>query len=220
MAAPDRPATPARAPLGARIRAFAAALERLWKNSGKIPWKTLWKKILARLAEWSGAEAGRLALWAPAAIGAGAAVYLGLKGEPPFWAGLLFLFASGVAAYAFALRRKIALAVFLIALGFTAADWRATRVAAPMLAREMTPKDIDGRLLSVEEAPGMRRLIVEVSSIERLDRSATPKRVRVVWRGKGFDVSPGDRITFRAGLSPPPPPATPGGFDFARQLYF
>lgn len=215
MAAPDLPARPARALWGAWFRNFAAQA-RLWK----IPWKILWKTIVARCAEWSEAEAGRLALWTPVAIGAGAALYLGLNNEPPVWAGPLLLLAAGGAAYAFSARRRFALALFLIALGFTAADFRASRVAAPMLAREMTPKDIEGRLLSVEEGPGGRRLLVEASSVERLDKAATPKRVRVVWRGEGFDVSPGDRIAFRAGLSPPPPPSAPGGFDFARQLYF
>lgn len=173
-----------------------------------------------KLGQWSAAEAGRLALWAPVAIGAGAGFYFGLKSEPPLWLGVLpLLSAAGAWAVAPRKMRKWAAAGLFMGLGFLAADLRAAQVAAPMLARELTPREITGRLVSVEESAKTRRLIVEVASIARFDE-ALPERVRLTWRGKGFEVLPGETISLIAGLSPPPPPAAPGGFDFARQLYF
>lgn len=169
---------------------------------------------------WSAAESGRLALWAPVAIGAGAGFYFGLKSEPPLWLGvLLLLSAAGAWAGAPQKMRTWAAAGLFMGLGFLAADLRAAGVAAPMLARELTPREVTGRLVSVEESAKTRRLIIEVASIARFDE-ALPERVRLSWRGKGFEVLPGETISLIAGLSPPPPPTTPGGFDFARQLYF
>ena len=86
------------------------------------------------------------------------------------------------------------------------ADLRAARVEAPMLAREMRPTELIGRLVAVEEAVNTRRLTIEVASIDGVEQSALPKRVRVSWRGSEFGVLPGDMISLRAGLSPPPKP--------------
>lgn len=176
--------------------------------------------LKSRIETWAGEENGRLALWGPVALGAGAASYFMLTAEPPYW------FAPGclaVAAAGWALGGALRLfwaAACLAAAGFFVADLRTESVAAPALARELSPRAVTGRLASVEEGPGMRRLVVEVSAIDGVDPGDLPKRVRVTWRGAAFDVLPGERIALRAGLSPPPAPEAPGGFDMRRQLYF
>jgi competence protein ComEC len=174
----------------------------------------------ARMRVWAKAESGRLELWAPVAIGGGAAFYFALRVEPPFWLAPLCCALSLAVCAKFMRIRPIALATTLILLGFFAADWRAARVDAPMLARELNPTDIVGRLLAVDEGPSQRRLIVAPQSIAGVKQEELPARLRITWRGKGFDVGPGDLIALRAGLLPPPEPALPGGFDYARQLYF
>jgi len=175
---------------------------------------------VAKLRAWAAVEAGRLGLWTPVAIGAGAALYFALKSEPPVWFAPLLLAASAGAAIAFERVRTVARAATLIALGLAAADLRVAGVEAPAIAREMRPTEVVGRLLAVDEAPKMRRLILEAHSIAGVAKEALPERVRVSWRGKEFDALPGDLISLRAGLSPPPEPAAPGAFDYARQLYF
>jgi competence protein ComEC len=182
--------------------------------------RALFGRLRKRAQRWAAGEAGRLALWAPVALGAGAGLYFALKSEPPFWLGVSFLIAAAVSwAVSSAGRRKWAGAAFLIAAGFVAADIRTAGVAAPVIARELSPRDIAGRLVSVEESAEARRLIIEVASIARFSEPL-PGRVRVTWRGDEFAARPGDMIAIRAGLSPPPPPAAPGAFDFARQLFF
>lgn len=175
--------------------------------------------IRARLAEWSDAEQFRMGLWSPVLLGAGAAAYLLLRSEPPFWVAPLL-----IAAAAGALRnekaRLAAAAAILFAAGFAAAQFRAASVDAPSLSRPIDYATVEGRLRAVDEAPKSRRLIIDVFSIEGLAKEATPKRVRVSWRGREFAARPGDAVVLRASLSPPPAPAAPGGFDFARQLYF
>lgn len=173
-----------------------------------------------RLSLWAAAETGRLNLWAPVAIAVGVGVYFGLKSEPHWGVGPLWLALAGIFAVAAPRWRKLAAGLALCALGFAAADVRTDAVAAPQLQGETGIVEISGRLLSVEESAAQRRFVIALESIDGLARDRIPARARVTWRGEGFDAVPGDRIRLRAGLRPPPPPALPGGFDFARQLYF
>ncbi|HXI86065.1 MAG TPA: ComEC/Rec2 family competence protein, partial [Parvularculaceae bacterium] len=208
MAARDIPLGRARTRGEERWEAFRAALSRAHALA------------LANLRQWSAAETDRFALWAPALIGAGVVLYFSLKAEPSLWFGAAMILSAGVLWRMAPARRRWASAALFIALGFFAAELRAHVVAAPILQKAMRPTEIVGRLISVDEAAKSRSLIIDVAAIKGLAPAATPKRVRLSWRGKDFDVLPGETITLRGALSPPPAPATPGGFDFARQLYF
>ncbi|MDZ7627283.1 MAG: ComEC/Rec2 family competence protein [Parvularculaceae bacterium] len=183
-----------------------------------------WRGLRARAVEFVrnalARDAVRLGLWAPVALGAGAALYLGLTSEPAAWLAPLTGFVAGGAALVSARGRPAAIALALMALGFAVADLRASAVAAPVLTRDLRFAEIEGRLLAVEEAAKLRRLIIAVDRIEGLEASDTPARLRVSWRGPAFDAAPGDRVRLTGSLSPPPQPATPGGYDFARHLYF
>jgi len=181
--------------------------------------RLIWR-ARARVIEWLGEDVKRLALWTPVAIGLGAGLYFGLKTEPEAAAGVFALAASAAAAAWSARARPFALALFFAALGFSAADWRAARVAAPVLERELSIRPVVGRLTRVEEGKSARRLIIELQSIRGLDADKLPERARVTWRGEDMLAAPGDMVKLRAGLRPPPPPAAPGDFDFARRLYF
>ncbi len=178
------------------------------------------RELKSRLAAWSEAETGQLMLWAPVALGAGAVFYFSLKVEPPLWLGILLLAASAAGFAASERLRAISGATFLLAFGFAVADLRALAVDAPILERELSTRSITGRLVSVEEAPKLRRLIIDVASIDGIEAQALPERARVSWRGAAFDVLPGDTVTLRARLAPPPSPEAPGAFDVGRQLYF
>ena len=173
-----------------------------------------------RAAAWARLDAMRLPLWSPVAVGLGAGLYFGLRAEPPWQIAAAVLAAATLAAALAPRWRAAAAAVALCALGFVAADWRTERVGAPALDRDIGIVDITGRLLAVEENASRRRLLIALETVEGLDPGALPARARVTWRGKDFDAAPGDRVSLSAGLGPPPPPAFPGGFDFARRLYF
>ncbi|MEX0758016.1 MAG: ComEC/Rec2 family competence protein, partial [Tistlia sp.] len=72
----------------------------------------------------------------------------------------------------------------------------------------------------VERRDAGRRLWLADATVGRLPAAATPARLRVTLRGLEPAVRPGDRVALLAILRPPPGPATPGAYDFARQAWF
>lgn len=172
------------------------------------------------LRRWAVMDFVRISLWTPVAIGAGAGLYFGLKAEPDWRAGAVSLALLAVFSLWRGPFQRAFMALMFAALGFVAADWRTAQVEAPQLSRELGIVETTGRLISVEESARRRRYVLELASIESLAADETPRRARITWRGEGFDAKPGDLVSVRARLSPPPPPVAPGAFDFARQLYF
>jgi competence protein ComEC len=63
------------------------------------------------------------------------------------------------------------------------------------------------------------RLIVAPTFIRGLPADRLPKRVRVTVKEDAI-LGPGTPVRFTALLNPPPSPASPGAFDFARSAYF
>ncbi len=177
-------------------------------------------RVAAFIRSSAARDANRFGLWAPVLLGAGASLYLGLKTEPSAVLAPMAALASVVAAIRYRRARAAAFGVLFFALGFAAADLRASLVAAPVLLRAVDFAEIEGRLIAVEEAAKLRRLIIAVDRIEGLAAGETPARIRLSWRGTAFGALPGQRISLTGSLSPPPQPVTPGGYDFARHLYF
>jgi len=165
-------------------------------------------------------DRARFELWTPVILGTGAYFYFSLFDEPSALAAPVVSFFCLVGAFYTGRWRPILMMLAIFAAGFALADFRTARVDAPKIERDMRPQDVVGRLISVDETIKGRRLVIDVTALEKVDAGASPGRVRVTWRGKGFDVSPGDIIRIRAALSPPPAPVTPGGYDFGRQLFF
>ena len=175
-------------------------------------------------AIWA-AERQRLFLWVPVLFGAGSGLYLTLPVEPVGWAapGAAGLFA----AVALLLRRHAAPALALAALallaaGVAAADWRTERVRAPVLAGPLGPIDVSGRVVWVGAGEGPQRYLLDRVHIEGLAPEETPVRVRLSVRSSGADgvTPPGSWLAALASLRPPPAPAEPGAWDFARQAWF
>jgi competence protein ComEC len=169
----------------------------------------------------------RWMLWAPVALGLGAAGYLELRAEPS-WA-LLAGLTAGLAILATLAGRRLAqgagLSVFLVLAAFLAAGAlagkvRSHAVAAPILASERAVMTIDGFVVDVvSPGAGGPRLLIAPVQISRLAPQDTPKRVRVTVEADDLPA-PGQAIHLRAMLGPPPPPAAPGAYDFARDAWF
>lgn len=176
--------------------------------------------LVKLIKKWAQIDASRFDIWIPVFIGAGVAFYFSLLSEPDFWIAPVFLlsqFFLSKISHAF---RYISKILFWASLGFIAADMRTSFVNADTIESDLSPRLVVGHLLSVGEADNGRRLLIDVEAIRGVAHENLPSRVRVTWRGKEFDASPGEKISIRAGLSPPPEPVAPGAFDYARYLYF
>ncbi|NQU59000.1 MAG: ComEC/Rec2 family competence protein [Rhodospirillales bacterium] len=164
-------------------------------------------------------------LWTPVALGVGIASYFVLNVEPPLWAGILGLLAMLLVMFLTRSRNEPFLAVAclgvaLVCAGFSAAQWRTASVAAPVLSREMGPTSIEGRIITLEFRLKGARVTLDKPRIGGLGPDLTPQMVRIVLTGTQPALQVGDWIRVRAMISPPPPPAAPGAFDFQRRLYF
>ena len=181
------------------------------------------RSAFSRLTDALGAEQERWPLWLPVFFGAGIGVYFGLPREPPGWLGFLAL-ATAIAAM-IALRKRPAwllagIALSLAAAGFAASQARTALMDAPVLARKTPPVLVEGRIAEIESKTAGYRIVLDHVRIEGQARATTPERVRIRVRDPDNVLKPGGWISVRAILSPPPPPASPGGYDFQRQVYF
>jgi competence protein ComEC len=172
------------------------------------------------------AQAERWILWAPVALGLGCVGYMQLTVEPPLWlaAGLaLTVLAAAWAAQRWSPWRGLAIAAALAAFaagGLLAGTLRTLAVAAPVLAASDTPRNIEGWVVDVL-SPGASggRLLIAPAAIGDLAADRLPHRVRISV-GPDALVGPGGYVRLRGIVGPPPPPASPSSYDFARDAYF
>jgi competence protein ComEC len=175
-----------------------------------------------RLTTWCRQEGERRRLfnWLPVAMGLGVLAYFAADREPGLTPPLIGLaMSAGVAVFARngIWLRGIAITIAFMFLGFAAAVFRTASVSGPVLDRiQVGP--LSGHVESVERRAGGARLVIRPTSFADLPREKLPDRVRVSQRGGG--ITAGDHITGQARLLPPPEPARPGGYDFARDAFF
>lgn len=164
--------------------------------------------------------------WSVVAFGIGIAAYFALASEPGPALGVTAMLA-GLTALIVRRQMSAVLASFLLlfagmsALGFADAVLRTRIVAAPVISRETEPVRITGRVEDVDiRAPDRARIILAVSSIA--GGGTKPDFVRLtVSGGRAIAGSqPGAVISALAVLRPPPEPALPHGYDFARWAWF
>ncbi|MDB5430349.1 MAG: ComEC/Rec2-related protein [Caulobacter sp.] len=172
------------------------------------------------------AQTHRWFLWAPVAFAFGAAGYFALLEEPPLWLAAipaLAAIALAVAAGRFARLAVLAIPLTLLAFacsGALAAKLRTLAVAAPLASSVDGPRLVEGYVVDVASpGSGGARLIIAPVAIRGLAPEATPKRIHVSVDPNQV-VPPGSAISLLAFVGPPPAPAAPGAYDFARDSYF
>ena len=182
------------------------------------------ERFAAIMRGWLVAELapGRLLPWLAVAFGLGIAIYFTAEREPEVWAGALLATGSAVAAVA-ARRRPLAfpllLGVAAVATGFTVATVRTIVVSHPVLTAPAWNVAITGWVETREQRERSDRIVVRVHRIVAARMNPKPDRVRVAVR-KGTAPPVGSFVDFKARLTPPLPALRPGGYDFARDLYF
>jgi competence protein ComEC len=182
----------------------------------------------ARLAAMFTRERDRWTLWLAVAFGGGIALYFALPDEPAPWLGAIVAMAGLIGAAG--LRRRpalmlLALALAGAALGLAWSGYRTALIAAPVIGERLGPVGLSGRVVAATpRKAGYRLLLADIES-DAFSAATRPMRVRLTVRGRAGNAAlerprPGDRVRLRAILMPPPRPAMPGAFDFARRAYF
>jgi competence protein ComEC len=176
------------------------------------------------LSEWALSEVapGRLLPWLPVAFGTGIAGYFAAGREPVWWAATVL--AITLIAITIVMRRRpfgfpIALALAAISTGFCVATLQTLRVAHPVLRISTWSAQVSGFVEAREEREKSDRIVLRVQHFQAPRVFEKPKRVRVSVR-KNTAPAVGDFVAFKAHLSPPLQPLRPGGYDFARDMYF
>jgi len=176
------------------------------------------------ISQWIAAEVapGRLVHWLPVAFGAGVSVYFAASREPAWWAAFAVVVVS-IAITVLAHRRPIgfpfALLIAAISSGFAVATLQTIRIAHPILASAVATSVVSGFVELREERERSDRIVVRVQGFDAPAGVAKPERVRIAVR-KGSAPAVGSFVEFKAHLSPPMQPLRPGGYDFARDMYF
>lgn len=180
-----------------------------------LAWSAWLERILAERDRWP--------LWLPVFLGAGIGLYFALPTEPPAMVGGVLL--ALCLAPMWLLRRHWGAVVVLGALaaaasGFTAAQVRSALVAAPVLERPTGSVRLSGIVSEVElEAGGGQRVTLSEAAVDGLS-GPSPEMVRIRLGPDAPLVSVGQRLGTVALLTPPPQPAMPGAFDFARHAWY
>ena len=170
-------------------------------------------------------QGDRWPLWAPVAFGGGCGLYFSLPREPALW--WLALLAGITALAAVGLRRwgrasVLAGAVLLLAFGtagILAAKIQTIDLAGP-IAPPLAGVRVEGWVVDVaSRGTSGPRLLIAPTYVRGLPGDLLPKRLRVTVKEDAV-VGPGTPVAFIALINPPPAPASPGAFDFARSAYF
>ena len=165
---------------------------------------------------------GRVVPWLPVAFGLGVAVYFTAEREPSWIAALIAVLISFVIVYA-ARRRAVAFPVMLViaafAAGFAIITARTAMIAHPVLDRSVFGASVTGFVEAREEREKSDRITIRVQKLEGTRMAKPPERVRLSVR-RGSAPAVGSFVSLKARLNPPLAPLRPGGYDFARDLYF
>ncbi|MGB7318978.1 MAG: ComEC/Rec2 family competence protein [Planktotalea sp.] len=165
-------------------------------------------------------------VFSPVVFSLGILLYFQAPVEPQIWQGalafscaVLFGLALGRAGYSL---RPVFWALALFAAGFSAAAWRSTSIAAPVLDwRYYGP--VEGRVVGLDRSgSGALRVTLDQIALGRRAPDETPEKVRISLFGDDAQLRPkaGARVMTTAHLSPPSGPAEPHGFDFQRYAWF
>lgn len=209
-----------RGPLDVAGRALSTGLTRAPSLSQFVNGSPGW------LIDQARAQADRWPLWSPVAFGAGAAAYFGLKTEPPVWlggvlTGLTISLAVAARRYGRSRLATIVASLLMFAVAGFANGSLATWLAdAPRIPSGYGVGTVEGWVVDVSSPSAERgRLLIAPTRISHLPDEDLPARVRIVVEPDQV-VGPGEAVRLTALLNPPPRPAAPGAFDFARDAYF
>ena len=204
---------------GAEAREAGHIMRFLRPPSPTVVWAHFRAEAEAQIDHWP--------LWLPVVFGCGSAVYFALPREPVTWLswGLLGVAAALLVFRQRLLDRRWQLALVILGafflVGFSAAKLRTERVRAPVAPAGLGVVTIKAFVVDIPSpGQGGQRLLLAPITISGMTPETTPIRVRITLRPMAQLPAPGQAIRIKAMINPPPPPASPGAYDFARDAFF
>ena len=179
-------------------------------------------RVHAAVERWLEAERDQLPLWLPVALGAGIAAWFALPGRPQWIAFLVS--GGGVAALALArdrggrAARWGAILALAAVAGCLLAWTRSDRVGAAPLDRAMVVA-LQGRVEAIDRLPARQKVRLWLA-LDPADGLPAHVRINLDDDKLPAALAAGALVSVRARLMPPPPPAIPGAYDFARVAWF
>jgi competence protein ComEC len=168
------------------------------------------------------AERDQLPLWLPVAFGAGIAAWFALPHRDDWIAVMIAALAVAGLGLAVDHRRRTGKAMLLAALAVAAGcGWiwlAADSAAAPVLERAAVTR-FQADVQSVQRLPARDTVRVLLRPVN-MPGLPPLVRVNIADRDVPAGLVAGDRLSLRVRLMPPPPPAVPGAYDFARIAWF
>ncbi|MDO7841150.1 ComEC/Rec2 family competence protein [Sphingomonas immobilis] len=185
------------------------------------------------MERWLEAERDQLVLWLPVALGAGIAAWF-LLPDAPAWITVM-LVAAGAALGGVAIGRgdragrAIAVGGVLVAVGVAIVWWRAESVWAPPLAAPAVVT-FEARVERIEPLVARDLVRLRLAPLRVLPGSRPSDRppptlpshirVNIAEADVPAGLTRGAVISLGARLMPPPGPAVPGAYDYARVAWF
>jgi competence protein ComEC len=183
-----------------------------------------YNSLAHNLAQLLAAQAAHWPLWIPVLLGLGIGLNFGItafKMRLVLFVSLLML-----ACLSLLVHRLWGVAFLLVAFGLGWTEYYAYQKATPTLHHPLERADITGRLVLWERLSATR-VRMELADV-RFERThavglnvPTLRRIRLlVHTSTPHPPAIGVWIAARVRLVPPPEPAMPGGYDFARAAWF
>jgi len=180
--------------------------------------------LAARLAGalWAEADAGRLVPWLAVVFGIGVLLYFAAPAEPSLAASIFLTVVLGAVAWACRERTVLfaaAIAMATAAGGFTTGCVRAALVEHKPMTGISRTVTVQGYVEARDATERSDRVVLLVTGSKGRGAGNIPERVRVAFRS-GMAPAVGEHVEVLARLSPPLGPVRPGGYDYARGMYF
>lgn len=181
----------------------------------------IWRKLIGRTESWLEMERDNIALWAPAALGAGISAWFCLPNGPA-WIGWICA-CMGVVAAALLLPGsrlgRIMLAAGMLGAAGCALVWtKSAWVAAPVLERPVFTQ-FSARVETVEPLPARNMVRARLAPLDRPDLPPL-LRINISQKDVPAGLAEDSVISLRSRLMPPAGPTLPGGYDFAQRAWF
>jgi competence protein ComEC len=168
-------------------------------------------------------EIENIFLWIPVMIAVGIISFFQLDFDLSL---VPCLIALGISSLTFFMLRKkyylriIALGIFFIVLGFSAAVVRTDSLKSPVIKDKTDQIWIEANVSEILHNEKGKRIVLDNIYSDYISQNEMPKKIRISVKTKMDEVEIGDRILVKCILMPPPEPSMPKGFDFAEFAYF